>query len=166
MRGRVHESFGGTLQALQDARGGRAVAHGPIGLHNRGTVDPETGAAKLALYTQLIRDELAQDPQSASHWIQLAWQYGAEGHPRESRICLDRSVQCAGDTAYLPWMERGMLSIREGKADLRQALKRLPEDHHHHADALAVLRLLEGVQDAQPTQPEIEPLPLPAYPES
>lgn len=164
MTGRVHESFGDGLAKLVAEHGDRAIGRAPFRTHNLATVDHDTGAAKLDLYHQLCREELAENPRSAQHWIVLAHQYAAEGHELQARNCLDNAIACSSPTAYLAHFERGMLGLRRARHDLAAALQRLPQDHHHHQQAAEVLRSLQGVADPIGAVPTAEPDPLPAFP--
>jgi hypothetical protein len=163
--GRVHETFGESLAPPQEQYGADGIARSPFTAFNRATIDPEASVEKLELYRVLIREELQENPKSARHWILLSYQYAIDGFPGEARECLDQAVLCSSPTAYLGFYERAMLSARQCKADLTEAVRRLPEGHHHHAGASHLLDSLQGVADAMPSAPGEEPAPLPKFPE-
>ena len=164
MRGRVHESFGDGLARLQEVYRRRGVARAPFKLQNRASSEPGAGAEKMALYAQLIREELAENPRSCSHWIQLGWQYAAEGHHRHALECFDHAVEVSSDTTLLSWLERGMLHLRRSWADLEQAIRRLPPEHDRHEEVSRVLGFLRAnVAETPAPAPGDEPEPLPPF---
>lgn len=143
-RGRVHESFGASLTALQDRCGGKALRLLPLALMNRGMPDDATLRSKLDLYERLIRRSLEDDATSVQHLITLSDHYLSRGQVVEARALLDKACEHSKGTEYLGWFKRAVLALQGAKGDLRRAMQHLPAGHHHHD---AALRLMRGMGD-------------------
>lgn len=167
--GRVHETIGDTLLAPKQAaaKDGRKYEIGtsPITIFNRGTAELGTSHEKLALYARLIREELAERPDSSRHWVLLSYQYAADGHLHEAITCLERAIAVASPTAYLPWYDLGLLHLGHARRGLTQALRRIPESHPKHAATADLVRMLERVADPVEPDPDAEVPELPPFPE-
>jgi hypothetical protein len=173
MSGRVHESFGDRLNALQRAGVDVRLGYAPFVLQHRGmALGAERTAEKLAHYERLLRLELVDRPHNPGAWVSLAWHYDNEGRGDLAEECLRRAVECAGH-AYLPFRELGIARLREARDLFAACVDRLAPVHPYARQAektLAWLRenapdplrpgpLLEGgIPDALPEFP-----PVPRY---
>jgi len=162
--GRVHESLSASLHQAAEAAGvedlSTKIRAAPLLLHNRHNAagnDPE----RRERYLDLIRQQIEEDPTSATHLMQLAWDYIGDGHTDEAIALLDAAVDAARPSEFRPVYERGILYARMALRDLQRAAASLTPAVPQHA---ITRRLLAAMGSDLPglTDAVTEPAALPA----
>lgn len=142
MTGRVHESFGDSLNAMVDAGIHPRVVYLPFVLQHRGMGLGEARTReKLDAYERLLRLELADNPRNTGAWVSLAWHMDNDGHPSLAEECLRRAVACAG-RSYLPFREEGVRHLRIAREMFEACVERLSTGHQYSKQGAATLAWL------------------------
>lgn len=168
MDGRVHESFGNSIEAFVKRGVHPRLIYVPFVMQHRGMALGEARTReKLDAYERLLRLELADRPTNPGAWVSLAWHFDNDGHPDLSAECLRRAVACAG-RSYLPFREEGVRHLRLARVMFEACVDRLSTGHQYTKQGERVLAWLR--ENAPPPIRRTEsaragdPEPLPAFP--
>ena len=149
--GRVHETVEKAFQVLQNEHGIHPqVRYAPFSVNHYGLIgDAEALQPKLEKYTQLLIEEIRENPQDPSAWTSLSLQYGNDGREGERDRCLAIACRHAG-RGYLPFKCVADVALREAKANMTDALNRLAPAHPYHKIASAICQWLTDNAAEQP----------------
>lgn len=123
--GRVHESLDDSLTFLQNQNINPLIKTFPYNMLNLGlSKDPEAMKKKLLKYTEMLVNDLEQNPLRSQCWLALGLQYVNEGDMEKAEICMERSCMTAGG-AYMPFKELATIQINKTLALILKSKERL-----------------------------------------
>jgi hypothetical protein len=149
--GRVHETVEKSNRYLI-ARGVHPqVRYAPFAVNHFGlAADPEQMQKKLTLYTEMLVEEIKDNPAECPSWVSLGLQYGNDDREEEMLVCMERAAALAKNE-YLPFKELATVYGRRARAFMEEAVTRLSDSHPYKQ---AAMKIVKDLADAFPPQPK------------
>ena len=150
MNGRIHEGFSASIAKIREAGVHPKLRYAQFTMVNTGqAVSDERVQAKLEKYTDLLIEELNNNPDCSQAWHALGLQCENDGSRDKAVECYINASNCSDDS-YLPHRELGTLALQDARRHYHNVLSRLNKAHSSYEYTNSVCDILDRIAPNRP----------------